>query len=49
MKVAVIAMITNYATGLAQTSHCHDSVVAVATLAAEKLNRLVKEFVKSLG
>lgn len=45
MKVAVIATITNFATGLASTSHSHDAVVAMAASAGEKLNRLVKRFV----
>lgn len=49
MKVAVIATITNYATGLDHTSHSHDAVVAMASKAAEKLNRLVKRFVVELG
>lgn len=48
MKVAVIATITNYATGLAQTSHSHDSVVLVANRAAEQLNQLIKAFISSL-
>ena len=45
MKVAVIATITNYATGLAHTSHCHNAVVATAALAATKLNLLIKRFI----
>jgi xanthosine phosphorylase len=45
MKVAVIATITNYATGLAHTSHCHNAVVATAALAGTKLNLLIKRFV----
>ncbi|WP_133129300.1 purine-nucleoside phosphorylase [Legionella yabuuchiae] len=49
MKVAVIATITNYATGLAKTSHSHDAVVLMATQAAEKLNLLVKQFVAELA
>lgn len=48
MKVAVIAIITNYATGLASISHSHDAVVAMANQAAEKLNRLLKRFIKEL-
>lgn len=48
MKVAVIATITNYATGLAQTSHNHEAVVTTAEKASEKLNRLVKRFIMSL-
>ncbi|MCA0404079.1 MAG: purine-nucleoside phosphorylase, partial [Proteobacteria bacterium] len=49
MKVAVIATITNYATGLAFTSHSHEAVVLTASIAAEKLNRLVKQFIASLA
>ncbi|RMX18648.1 purine-nucleoside phosphorylase [Legionella jordanis] len=48
MKVAVIATITNYATGLACTSHSHEAVVVTASKAAEKLNRLLKQFITSL-
>ena len=48
MKVAVIATITNYATGLAHTSHSHESVVLVANKAAEKLNQLVRSYIGSL-
>ncbi|KTD63978.1 purine-nucleoside phosphorylase [Legionella spiritensis] len=48
MKVAVIATITNYATGLAGTSHSHEAVVLMASQAAEKLNRLIKSFVSGL-
>ena len=48
MKVAVIATITNFATGLASTSHSHESVVLTASRAVEKLNRLVKQFVTEL-
>ncbi|MGQ3891226.1 purine-nucleoside phosphorylase [Legionella sp. CNM-4043-24] len=48
MKVAVIATITNYATGLASTSHSHDSVVETAGLAATRLSQLVKAFVLEL-
>lgn len=49
LKVAVIAMITNYATGLAKTSHSHEEVVKMASGAAEKLNRLIKEFILELA
>ncbi|WP_028389314.1 purine-nucleoside phosphorylase [Legionella fairfieldensis] len=49
MKVAVIATITNYATGLASTSHNHEAVVLMASKAAEKLNRLIKQFIASLA
>lgn len=49
MKVAVIATITNYATGLAPTSHSHEAVVLMASQAAEKLNRLIKGFIAGLA
>ena len=49
MKVAVIATITNFATGLDSTSHSHDSVVLTASRAVEKLNRLIKQFVTELA
>lgn len=49
MKVAVIATITNYATGLAKTSHSHEAVVMMASVAAEKLKILVKQLIAELG
>lgn len=49
MKVAVIAIITNYATGLAKTSHSHEEVVKKASQAAEKVNYLIQQFVKTLA
>lgn len=48
LKVAVIASISNYATGLAQTSHSHDSVLQVAAQASTNLQRLVERFVAQL-
>jgi len=49
MHVAVIATITNYATGLAQqTAHSHESVVAMASNAAIKLNTLIKQYILEL-
>jgi xanthosine phosphorylase len=48
MKVAVIAMITNYATGLSKTSHSHDAVVMMASSAAVKLNVLMKHYIMGL-
>ncbi|CAM2875129.1 purine-nucleoside phosphorylase [Legionella worsleiensis] len=48
MKVAVIAMITNYATGLATTSHNHQAVVEMASNAAVKLNTLLKHYIMGL-
>lgn len=49
MKVAVVAAITNYATGLDSTIHSHESVLQTALLAGEKLDRLIKQFVIRLG
>lgn len=49
MNVAVIAMITNYATGLAKTSHSHDAVVEMATGTAKKLNALLKQYILGLS
>lgn len=49
MKVAVIATITNYATGLASCSHSHDAVVQTAAKASTTLNRLIKELIKELN
>lgn len=48
MHVAVIAMITNHATGLSKTAHSHESVVAMAESAAEKLNLILKEYIAGL-
>ncbi len=48
LKVAVIATITNYATGIARTSHSHEEVIRTASQASEKLKRLVKRFVATL-
>lgn len=49
LKVAVIATITNYATGLAQSSHSHEAVLMTAEHAAEKLKTLIEGFVKTLS
>lgn len=49
LKTAVIAIITNYATGLSTTSHSHDAVVMMAASAAEKLSRLIQQFVPTLA
>ena len=49
MKVAVIATITNFATGLNQTAHSHDDVVHTASQAVEKLQRLMRRFVATLA
>lgn len=48
MKVAVISIITNYATGLANVSHSHEAVVMMASQAAEKLVALLKRYVEEL-
>lgn len=49
MKVAVIAMITNHATGLNKTSHSHDAVVEMAARAANKLNTILKNYIAELS
>lgn len=49
LKIAVIAIITNYATGLATTSHSHEAVVKMAATAAEKLIRLIEKFIPTLA
>lgn len=49
MKVAVIATITNFATGLNQTAHSHDDVVLTASNAVEKLKRLMNRFITTLS
>jgi xanthosine phosphorylase len=48
MRVAVIAMITNYATGLSKTAHSHEAVLAMAEQAAEKLNHILKYYIEGL-
>lgn len=46
LKVAVIATITNYATGLTETSHSHESVVNTAAQAAEKSITLLRQYIQ---
>lgn len=48
LRVAVIATITNLATGLTAESHDHDRVVEVAQRAATKLTQLISAFVSNL-
>lgn len=48
MHVAVIATITNFATGLSQTAHNHDDVLVMAANAAKKLNLIIKEYIAGL-
>lgn len=48
MKTAVIATITNYATGLAKCSHSHESVVETAKQSSDRLSHLIIQFIKSL-
>lgn len=49
MKTAVIAIITNYATGLAKTSHSHDAVVNMANQASDKLVQLIQQVIPELN
>ena len=44
MKVAVLSTITNFATGLATSSHDHNEVVKTARNAASKLSQLIKHW-----
>lgn len=46
MKVAVISILTNYATGLSIESHSHEAVVNMAEKASEQLNLLLKTFIQ---
>lgn len=46
MKVVVIASMTNYATGIAETSHSHEAVVAMAMQSSEKVKRLMRKFIQ---
>jgi len=48
LKTAVIAIITNYVTGLSTTRHNHEEVVLMASRAAEKLSQLIQQFVVTL-
>jgi xanthosine phosphorylase len=45
MKVAVLSIITNYATGLAKTSHDHNEVVVQAARAGKSLQALLTAFI----
>lgn len=49
LRVAVIATITNYATGLAKTSHSHEAVIKMASTASERLNILIKQYILGLS
>lgn len=49
LKIAVIAMMTNFATGLATTSHSHDAVVEMAKQSSDKVVLLLKQFIESLS
>ncbi len=46
MKVAVIAAITNFATGLAHESHSHEAVVQMAQKSSENVSRLMNQFIR---
>ncbi|MBA2711045.1 MAG: purine-nucleoside phosphorylase [Tatlockia sp.] len=48
MKVGVVAIITNYATGLNFTAHSHEAVVEKAAQTAGKLAALIKQFIKEI-
>lgn len=48
LKTAVIATITNYATGIATTSHSHDAVVAMGLQASDKVSRLITASIEKI-
>lgn len=48
LRIAVIAMVTNHATGLATESHNHEQVIHTAHQAATKLTQLIAAFIGSL-
>lgn len=48
LKSGALATITNFATGLAQTAHDHNEVVAVAQKASSQLIELIHHFLKRL-
>lgn len=48
LKVAVIASITNFATGLKGSVHSHDKVVEMAQYSAKNLQKLVKDFIATI-
>lgn len=48
MKVGVISIITNYATGLTTVSHNHEDVIAKAAHAAKRLVQLINVFISEL-
>lgn len=47
MKIGALATITNFATGLSSKSHDHNDVVAVAEQASQKLQLIIKQFLKN--
>lgn len=49
LKTAVIAIMTNYATGLSATPHDHQEVLKMAASAAEKLISLIQQLVTELA
>lgn len=49
LKTAVIATITNYATGIANVAHDHDNVVAMGLQAADKVCRLITKTIEKIS
>ncbi|MDF1757241.1 MAG: purine-nucleoside phosphorylase [Legionellaceae bacterium] len=47
MKLAVLSIISNFATGLTEISHNHEDVVITAATATKKLTQLLKQFIGS--
>ncbi len=48
MKVAVISIVTNFATGLAQVAHDHADVIKTAQGSAVNLERLLRNWIKNM-
>ncbi|MBA2648018.1 MAG: purine-nucleoside phosphorylase [Legionella sp.] len=48
LRVAVIATITNYATGLDNISHSHEEVINMAVKSSTKLSTLIKQYIQGL-
>ncbi len=49
LKVAVIAMITNFATGLTPIAHSHEAVVQMAQQSSDNVFKLLRRFIAGLG
>lgn len=48
MKVAAIAIISNFATGLSDVAHSHEAVVLTASQAMDQVGRLLSQFIAAI-